>query len=105
MLGPVGVDGTEITKAEAILDTTQGSGWKVVMNFDSKGEKKFTDVTTTLSSQTSPQNQFAIVLDDEVVSTPRSTGPSPAARPRSPAASRRKRPRTSPTCCRTALSP
>ncbi|WP_326584096.1 protein translocase subunit SecD [Streptomyces sp. NBC_00481] len=75
VLGPVGVDGTEITKAEAILDTTQGSGWKVVMNFDSKGEKKFTDVTTTLSSQTSPQNQFAIVLDDEVVSHPEVNGP------------------------------
>ncbi|MEV4862214.1 protein translocase subunit SecD [Streptomyces ossamyceticus] len=75
LLGPVGVDGTEITKAQAILDTQNAGGWKVVMDFDSQGSKKFLDVTTKLSSQPSPQNQFAIVLDDEVVSHPEVNGP------------------------------
>ncbi|MFE7843073.1 protein translocase subunit SecD [Streptomyces sp. NPDC057474] len=70
VLGPVGVDGTEVEKAEALLDTQNGTGWQVVMDFDSKGEKKFADITGQLASQTSPQNEFAIVLDDEVVSHP-----------------------------------
>ncbi|MFM9696575.1 protein translocase subunit SecD [Streptomyces europaeiscabiei] len=70
VLGPVGVDGTEVAKAQALLDTQNGTGWQVVMDFDSKGEKKFADITGQLASQTSPQNEFAIVLDDEVVSHP-----------------------------------
>ncbi|WP_328840209.1 protein translocase subunit SecD [Streptomyces europaeiscabiei] len=70
VLGPVGVDGTEVEKAQALLDTQNGTGWQVVMDFDSKGEKKFADITGQLASQTSPQNEFAIVLDDEVVSHP-----------------------------------
>ncbi|MER6156646.1 protein translocase subunit SecD [Streptomyces sp. NPDC001868] len=70
VLGPVGVDGTEVEKAQALLDTQSGTGWQVVMDFDSKGEKKFADITGQLATQTSPQNEFAIVLDDEVVSHP-----------------------------------
>ncbi|MDX2525359.1 protein translocase subunit SecD [Streptomyces europaeiscabiei] len=70
VLGPVGVDGTEVEKAQALLDTQNGTGWQVVMDFDSKGEKKFADITGQLASQTAPQNEFAIVLDDEVVSHP-----------------------------------
>ncbi|MFJ4684344.1 protein translocase subunit SecD [Streptomyces sp. NPDC088789] len=70
LLGPVGVDGTEIDKAEAIFDTQSAAGWKVVMDFSSKGAGKFADITGKLATQTSPQNEFAIVLDDEVVSHP-----------------------------------
>ncbi|WP_149827262.1 protein translocase subunit SecD [Streptomyces tailanensis] len=70
MLGPVGVDGTDVTKAEAILDTTTGAGWKVVMDFNSGGGDKFAEITGQLAGQTSPMNEFAIVLDDEVVSHP-----------------------------------
>ncbi|EKX66664.1 protein translocase subunit SecD [Streptomyces ipomoeae] len=70
LLGPVGVDGTEVEKAQALLDTTQGAGWEVRMDFDSDGAKKFATVTGQLAGQTSPMDQFAIVLDDEVVSHP-----------------------------------
>ncbi|WNZ13001.1 protein translocase subunit SecD [Streptomyces sp. 11x1] len=70
VLGPVGVDGTEVEKAQALLDTQNGTGWQVVMDFDSKGADKFADITGQLATQTSPQNEFAIVLDDEVVSHP-----------------------------------
>ncbi|HSX96231.1 MAG TPA: protein translocase subunit SecD, partial [Streptomyces sp.] len=70
VLGPVGVDGTEVDKAQALLDTQNGTGWQVVMDFDSKGEKKFADITGRLATQSPPQNEFAIVLDDEVVSHP-----------------------------------
>ncbi|MFF6782445.1 protein translocase subunit SecD [Streptomyces sp. NPDC012510] len=70
VLGPVGVDGTEVDKAQALLDTQNGSGWQVVMDFDSKGADKFAKITGQLATQPSPQNEFAIVLDDEVVSHP-----------------------------------
>lgn len=70
LLGPVGVDGTEIDKAQAIFDTQSAAGWKVVMDFNSAGAKKFADITGQLSAKASPQNEFAIVLDDEVVSHP-----------------------------------
>ncbi|GHA04668.1 protein translocase subunit SecD [Streptomyces echinoruber] len=70
LLGPVAVDGTEVKKARAVLDTQTGGGWQVQMNFDSSGSKKFADVTGKLAQKTTPQNEFAIVLDDEVVSHP-----------------------------------
>ncbi|MFJ5262784.1 protein translocase subunit SecD [Streptomyces sp. NPDC088387] len=70
LLGPVAVDGTEVDKAEAIFDTQSAAGWKVVMDFNSAGAKKFADITGQLATQTSPLNEFAIVLDDQVVSHP-----------------------------------
>ncbi|MFJ8635541.1 protein translocase subunit SecD [Streptomyces sp. NPDC093568] len=70
LLGPVDVDGTEIKKAQATFDTQGAAGWQVDMTFNSAGAKKFADTTAALAKQTSPQNEFAIVLDDEVVSHP-----------------------------------
>ena len=40
------------------------------MDFTSKGAKKFADITGQLAQNQSPQNEFAIVLDGEVVSHP-----------------------------------
>lgn len=70
LLGPVDVDGTEIKKAKASFNTQSAAGWQVDMTFNSAGAKKFADTTSKLAQQTSPQNEFAIVLDDEVVSHP-----------------------------------
>jgi preprotein translocase subunit SecD len=70
LLGPVAVDGTEVKKAQAVYDTQGASGWQVQMDFNSSGTKKFADITGQLSQKTTPQNEFAIVLDDEVVSHP-----------------------------------
>jgi preprotein translocase subunit SecD len=70
LLGPVDVDGTEIKKAQASLNTQGAGGWQVDMTFKSGGSDKFADVTTKLAQQSSPQNEFAIVLDDRVVSHP-----------------------------------
>ncbi|MGW1158254.1 protein translocase subunit SecD [Streptomyces sp. NPDC002519] len=70
ILGPVAVDGTEVKKAQAVFDTQGAAGWQVQMTFNSSGAKKFADVTGQLSKNSSPQNEFAIVLDDEVVSHP-----------------------------------
>ncbi|MGC0404766.1 preprotein translocase subunit SecD [Streptomyces sp. SAI-126] len=70
LLGPAAVDGTEVKKAQAVFDTQTAAGWQVTMTFNSKGAKKFADVTGKLAQNTQPQNEFGIVLDGQVVSSP-----------------------------------
>ncbi|GGO41980.1 protein translocase subunit SecD [Streptomyces daqingensis] len=69
VLGPVGVDGKNVTDAKAQFDQKRGQ-WIVTMSFDDKGSKNFGDTTGELSKKQQPQNQFAIALDGEVVSAP-----------------------------------
>ncbi|MCX4758179.1 protein translocase subunit SecD [Kitasatospora purpeofusca] len=69
-LGPVAVQGKNVTKAQATIDTQQGGGWQVQLQFDGKGTDAFTAVTGQLAAQQPPTNQFAIVLDGQVVSHP-----------------------------------
>jgi preprotein translocase subunit SecD len=69
-LGPVLIDGKTVTSASSNFDTTQGNGWVVNLSFNSKGSGQFTDVTKNLSTQSPPNNQFAIDLDGTVVSAP-----------------------------------
>ncbi|MEU9214058.1 protein translocase subunit SecD [Streptomyces sp. NPDC048415] len=70
ILGPAEVSGTDIKKAAAVYDTSSAAGWKVTMDFTSGGSKKFASITGELAQNQTPQNQFAIVLDGEVVSDP-----------------------------------
>ncbi|MEU2622798.1 protein translocase subunit SecD [Streptomyces sp. NPDC007157] len=71
VLGPARVDGTDVKKAQAVFDTQGASGWQVQMTFTSGGAKKFADVTGELAKNAQPpQNEFGIVLDGEVVSSP-----------------------------------
>jgi preprotein translocase subunit SecD len=70
VLGPAEVSGTDIKSAAAVFDTQSAAGWKVTMEFTSGGSKKFADITGKLAKNQSPQNQFAIVLDGDVVSDP-----------------------------------
>ncbi|MGW7243058.1 protein translocase subunit SecD [Streptomyces sp. NPDC054804] len=70
VLGPAAVDGTEVKKAQAVFDTQTAAGWQVQMNFNSSGAKKFADITAQLAKNQQPQNEFGIVLDGEVVSSP-----------------------------------
>ncbi|MFI6807408.1 protein translocase subunit SecD [Streptomyces luteogriseus] len=70
VLGPAKVDGTDVDKAQATLDTQRGAGWTVQMDFTDGGAKKFGDITGELAQNQPPQNQFAIVLDGDVVSDP-----------------------------------
>ncbi|MFI8964406.1 protein translocase subunit SecD [Streptomyces sp. NPDC053493] len=69
LLGPAEVDGKDVDDAKGVLDQQRGM-WIVTMDFTSEGAKKFQKITSKLSQQTEPQNQFAIVLDGEVVSAP-----------------------------------
>ncbi|CAM5485813.1 Protein translocase subunit SecD OS=Streptomyces fumanus OX=67302 GN=secD PE=3 SV=1 [Streptomyces fumanus] len=70
ILGPAAVDGTDVDDAQAVFNTQTGAGWTVTMDFTDGGAKKFADITGKLAKNQSPQNQFAIVLDNEVVSDP-----------------------------------
>ncbi|GAB1334558.1 protein translocase subunit SecD [Streptomyces sp. E-15] len=70
LLGPAAVDGTEVKKAQAVFDTQGASGWQVQMTFTKSGASKFADITGELAQKTQPQNEFGIVLDGEVVSSP-----------------------------------
>ncbi|WP_316774826.1 protein translocase subunit SecD [Streptomyces sasae] len=71
VLGPARVDGTDVKKAQAVFDTQTAAGWQVQMTFTGSGAKKFADVTAELAKNSQPpQNEFGIVLDGEVVSSP-----------------------------------
>ncbi|WP_031078298.1 protein translocase subunit SecD [Streptomyces sp. NRRL S-118] len=69
ILGPSEVEGTDVDEAKAVLDPQRGM-WIVQLGFTDKGTKKFAQTTGKLASQAPPQNQFAIMLDGQVVSAP-----------------------------------
>ena len=71
ILGPAEVLGRQVTKASALIDPTQASGWYVTLDFNGEGTSKFGAMTTRLTSLPAPQNQAAIVLDGLVYSAPR----------------------------------
>ncbi|MGV8968220.1 MAG: protein translocase subunit SecD [Cellulomonas sp.] len=74
ILGPVEIQGNEIAKANSGQRTTSTGAitgeWIVNITFTSAGRPLFRDVTTRLQGLTSPQNQFAMVLDGLVISAP-----------------------------------
>ncbi|MFI9627745.1 protein translocase subunit SecD [Streptomyces sp. NPDC052042] len=69
ILGPAEVSGTDVDSAKGAFNQ-QTSQWIVQMEFTEGGAHKFQTITSRLAQQPSPQNQFAIVLDGEVVSAP-----------------------------------
>ncbi|MGW1955052.1 protein translocase subunit SecD [Streptomyces sp. NPDC001920] len=71
ILGPAEVDGTDVDEAQAVFNTQTGAGWTVTMKFTGKGSDKFAAITGKLAKNQPPQNQFAIVLDGQVISDPR----------------------------------
>jgi len=74
ILGPVEVDGTDIADASAGYQTSQNGQptnvVEVMLKFTGDGAKKFGDVTTRLVRLQGVRNQFAIVLDKQVISAP-----------------------------------
>ncbi|EFL14112.1 protein-export membrane protein SecD [Streptomyces sp. C] len=69
ILGPAQVAGTDVKDAKGVIDQQRGQ-WIVTMQFTDKGADKFAKITGELATKQSPQNQFAIVLDGEVISDP-----------------------------------
>ena len=75
VLGPVEVDGTDISDATSGYRTGPNgqptTEVEVALTFTGDGTKKFADVTTRLLGLQGAQNQFAIVLDKQVISAPK----------------------------------
>lgn len=70
LLAPVAIEGERVTGATAGIP--QGDlRWGVSLQFDSEGARRLADLTGTLVSNQSPQDQFAIVLDGIVESNAR----------------------------------
>ncbi|AYF99127.1 protein translocase subunit SecD [Protaetiibacter intestinalis] len=74
LLGPAEVQGATISDAAAQLKTTSTGAttgeWAVVITFNAEGTQQFADVTTRLYGLDGVRNQFAIVLDGQVISAP-----------------------------------
>ncbi|MET9322162.1 protein translocase subunit SecD [Streptomyces sp. NPDC003038] len=69
VLGPAQVNGQDVKDAKGVIDPQRGI-WIVTMQFTDKGADKFAKITGELATKQMPQNQFAIVLDGEVISDP-----------------------------------
>ncbi|MFD6889990.1 protein translocase subunit SecD [Streptomyces sp. NPDC059957] len=69
VLGPAQVNGQDVKDAKGIIDPQRGM-WIVTMQFTDKGADRFAKITGELAAKQQPQNQFAIVLDGEVISDP-----------------------------------
>lgn len=70
LLEPAFIRGTQVTDASAQLPQTGAGGWQVNLTFDTDGSKALADVSTRLYTLSPPQNQFGIILDGLVVSSP-----------------------------------
>jgi len=74
ILGPAEVSGDQVSNAISGQQQTQGGStgiWEVRLNFNAAGTQAFGDVTSRLVALQPPRNQFAIVLDNLVISAPR----------------------------------
>jgi preprotein translocase subunit SecD len=78
ILGPVELDGTSITNATAAATTSSTGastgGWGVDITFNGASGTKFENISTRLLPLTSPRNEFAIVLDGQVITYPQVQG-------------------------------
>jgi preprotein translocase subunit SecD len=69
LLGPALIPGKDVTKAQAGIPQNSVA-YVVTLSFNNEGAAKFQTVTAHLAAQQSPQNQFGIVLDGDVISAP-----------------------------------
>ncbi|MDT0441377.1 protein translocase subunit SecD [Streptomyces johnsoniae] len=71
-LGPPELTGADVSGAEARLDTQQGLGWFVTVDFDGAGGDAWARLTgrAACAGDGDPARRIAIVLDDELISSP-----------------------------------
>jgi len=76
ILGPMEISGDQIDSAEHGMASTptgvSANQWVVNITFEEEGTEAFREVTQRLTGMQSPQNQFAILLDGQIVSAPAS---------------------------------
>ena len=69
LLSPVVISGSDLVQANAGIPQN-GVSWVVDLEFNSTAAATFEQVTKEISTRTQPQNQFAIVLDGDVITAP-----------------------------------
>lgn len=71
-LGPAALTGDGVGDAEAVVDTLAGGNWQVSVSFREEGASSWTEVTgqAACAPVGSPERRVAIVLDEEVISSP-----------------------------------
>ena len=75
ILGPAEVLGSQISDATSGAQSNQSGTtgiYEVRLNFNSEGTTAFCNVTSRITPLQPPRNQFGIVLDNKVISAPRS---------------------------------
>ena len=68
-LGKVELDGSNVTDVKP-GQSPDGSYWYVGLTLDGEGTRLFSALTQDLAGKTSPHNQLAILVRDQVVSAP-----------------------------------
>lgn len=71
-LGPPALTGDAVGDAEAVVDTQTGSNWSVSIEFRDEGGDQWEQITgeAACAELGSPQRRVAIVLDEEIISSP-----------------------------------
>ncbi|MGH8894933.1 MAG: protein translocase subunit SecD [Actinomycetes bacterium] len=71
-LGPAELTGDGVEGAQAAIDTTSGGGWYVTIDFKGPGGDSWAKLTGTAACAPpgDPTRRVAIVLDDQVISSP-----------------------------------
>jgi preprotein translocase subunit SecD len=76
ILGPLEISGDQIDSADHGMAATptgvSANQWVVNIVFEDEGAEAFREVTQRLTGMSAPQNQFAILLDGQIVSAPAS---------------------------------
>ncbi len=72
VLGPVAVSGEQVESAAPFFDSQGSAQWVVTINFFSDGGQAWADLTSdaACADPNSPERRVAIVLDNEVISSP-----------------------------------
>lgn len=71
-LGPAALTGDGVGDAEAVVDPQTGANWEVSVSFRDEGVDQWAEVTgqAACAPVGSPERRVAIVLDEEVISSP-----------------------------------
>jgi preprotein translocase subunit SecD len=70
VLGPVIVDAADVARVEATYEAQFDVGWSVDVHLTPEGAKAFYRATLAAVGATSPQDQIAVIVDGEIVSSP-----------------------------------
>ncbi|KRF19775.1 hypothetical protein ASG90_20310 [Nocardioides sp. Soil797] len=68
-LGRVALTGADVESAEA-TQPPNSTGWAVVVDFTDDGDAKFAKLTEKAACETGDANRIAIIVDDEIISSP-----------------------------------